>query len=227
MSAKSKAVLTTENVTIMTSQTSPDTITPTTLGVMIQDIIDSMYNTVDGITISGAPIATYIQSLITQIVATANTVNPYLFLANKTLDQPIAAASGNYKIVYEDDTTAPNYDVSNLFYFDQYVSNQVLSKTFVLENVVVKAASVGASDSFRIRILKNGVEVCTSATLLLGTGPIDIYGSQITGANGYRMPTLISPIITMAIGDIITSELVYVYSSATTLKITKAKFSNA
>ena len=186
-----------------------------------------MYNTVDGITISGAPIATYIQSLITQIVATANTVNPYLFLANKTLDQPIAAASGNYKIVYEDDTTAPNYDVSNLFYFDQYVSNQVLSKTFVLENVVVKAASVGASDSFRIRILKNGVEVCTSATLLLGTGPIDIYGSQITGANGYRMPTLISPIITMAIGDIITSELVYVYSSATTLKITKAKFSNA
>lgn len=48
MSAKSKSDLTTENNNVVVSQSFPDSITPATLGgVLLQDIIDSMWNKVD------------------------------------------------------------------------------------------------------------------------------------------------------------------------------------
>jgi hypothetical protein len=48
LSAKSKSDLTTENNNVVVSQSFPDSITPATLGgVLLQDIIDSMWNKVD------------------------------------------------------------------------------------------------------------------------------------------------------------------------------------
>lgn len=46
MSAKSTAALTTQNASVITGQTTPESITPITAGGHLQDIIDSMYNSV-------------------------------------------------------------------------------------------------------------------------------------------------------------------------------------
>lgn len=47
MSAKSAAQLTTDNASVITGQSLPETVTPPTLGGLTQDIIDSFYNKID------------------------------------------------------------------------------------------------------------------------------------------------------------------------------------
>ncbi len=53
MPAKSKADLTTENAAVVTGQSTPESITPATLGgALLQDVIDSMWNKTDDVNVS-------------------------------------------------------------------------------------------------------------------------------------------------------------------------------
>jgi hypothetical protein len=63
MAIKSNADLTTQNTTVIASQTAPDTITPTTLAAHLKDVIDSMINQIDQL-INGTALTTIINNAV-------------------------------------------------------------------------------------------------------------------------------------------------------------------
>ena len=115
MAALNKAALTAEILAQITSQTSPNSITPAVVGGVVQDIVDSMYDNVDGITISGLTLQQYIQQLIDQNnIIMGNAITQYLFSATKSLSQPMTnSGTSNDVVIFENDYTLPNFDTSN------------------------------------------------------------------------------------------------------------------
>lgn len=244
MSAKNISDLTAENVSVISSQTAPDTIGTATLSSFIQDIIDSYWNKIDGITVSGLVIPPAFTGLITDgdsltsiinvllnqfdPTMSTSTGNPYLFRATKNATPLKLGTSGttNNVLYFEDDYTDPNFDTSNLFYQTKFVANAAMTKTFALEGVTLKTGGSGTLDTYRIRIMKNGVEVVTGATFT-GGSMVDMYGNDEASTPGFVFPPIYAAGLTLAAGDAVWAELVNVYSSATTPTMIAGKFSNA
>lgn len=219
MAEQNEAGLLADNASIITGQTAPDSITPATLGGLLADIIESMYNRVDGIDVSGMTIppcftgqinnGDLLPDILTTLMAAVCNIDPdsnidmSAFRATKTVQQPLPNVTGNYVIYFEDDGTAPNYDNGNRFYTNQYLANGSIVKDFIVEQVKVTVPSL-TTQSVRIRILKNGTEIATT-TAVSSPATIDAYGVNIT--NGFTFPTLIAEDVTLAAGDIVTAEV--------------------
>lgn len=244
MANKTRAQLTTQNATVITGQTAPESIQPMTEGPHLQDIIDSMVTLKDpypqgtvapdvsnplaipaafvGIINSGDPLKTIIEKLMVAIAS----INPNseimdltIFRAEKTIDQLGPTVTGNTTIYFEDDTTSPNYDNGNRFFVDRYVSPGVITKTFCVEKLVLTGTQ-GNPDSYRLAIFKNGVEIATSPTYGVGaTTMTDVYGNTMSGT-GFMFPPVVAEDISLAQGDDITAAIVHVHnnSSGVTIK---------
>lgn len=230
MSVKNTATLTTDNATIIGSQIAPDTITPTTDAGQRQDVIDSMMNKSDQVVDSlGTTLTQFVLDLINANAQVMSGPAPYLFRASKTADQLIVVTAGTttQKIFFEDDSTAPNFDTSNLFYINEFVAIIPMQKTFSLESVRVKFTGGTSAETYRLIIRKNGVEIATGDTFTNNGTMVDVYGNLASSANGFMFPHVIARDVTMIAGDVITAELVCNYVSATTPKLVGGVFSNA
>lgn len=235
MPAISKAAIDTLINSTITVQTAPDSITPTTLDDPLYALNESCYNKVDGIAVTGMTNlipgvgnGQNLEAILSLIMAQLNTQTnpdgmiPYLFRAEKTEDQEILSYSTGsaHNLSFEDDTTAPNYDTSNIFYRDKFVANIAMVKTFALEKVCLYQAAPDG-DTWKIRILKNGVEIAASASKT--DASIDEYGNHISSTDGYIFPSLVAPGVSLVAGDVVTAELFCVLdSSAGTVATLKA-----
>lgn len=206
MSLKTKAVLTSELATNITGQTSVNTISPTVDGSERQDIIDSFISQTETL---GLSLQDFILSLVNPLLSGGTTVDVNDFRATKTIAQDAAgAAATGYKINFEDDTNAPNFDNGNRFYTNEYVFKQAITKRFVWEKQKVTSANSG---TYKLRILKNGVEVGASETITAVT--TDVYGAAASGAGYQFQPFYVD--IPGAIGDVVTWEVYCITTSGT------------
>lgn len=243
MASKTRAVLKTQNATVITGQTAPDSITPTTSGNHVDDIIDSMLTLKDpipvgtlapdvsnplnipacfiGVITSGESLKSIIEKLmvaICNIDPNSDVMDLTIFRAEKTTDQPVAAVTGNTTIYFEDDTTSPNYDNGNRFFVDRYVSPGVITKTFCVEKLVLTGTQ-GNPDSYRLAIFKNGVEIATSPTYGVGaTTMTDVYGNDMSGT-GFMFPPVVAEDIALVQGDDITAAIVHVHNNSSNVVI--------
>lgn len=248
MAAISKAAFDALVNTILTTQITPDSVTPTTLDDLFYAIAESYFNKVDGITVdgmtnllpgvsNGQQLNAILSLIMSQTTNQSNTegMTPNLFRAEKTVDQildpGILVAGVGIPIAFEDDVTTPNFDTSNLFYRDKFVSNLVMTKSFATEKVCLILGTNYAS-TWRVRILKNGTEIATTPTISNTTK--DDYGNTVTSANGFVFPSVVYPNAALAAGDIVTTELFCVtLASSTTYTLSSANtcgkpsFSNA
>lgn len=236
MSALSTAALTTDILNNITNQTATEAIDPAVLGVRLQNIVDSMYNTVDGIyvtgmtvTIPGAANGMTLPEVLSIIQALLNSIstgemNPYLFRASKTETQELPLASGSYRLVFEDDSTAPNSDASNQFNTDKFVAKTAGTYNFSVEQVKVTQTTSG-TDTYRVRILKNGTEIETSSTITANS-TVDSYGNTAV-SGGYVFNSVVAKAVAVVAGDEITSEVVRVAGSATAVIVNQGIFSNS
>lgn len=233
---------------ILTVQTAPDSVTPTTLDDLFLAVSESYWNKVDGITVdgmtnfipgvaNGMQLAQILSSIMAQTGSQTNTngMIPQLFRAEKTIDQSIGtvhATGSSFLIPFEDDSADPNYDTSNLFYASQFVANVGMTKTFAVEKFNLKQSSPGA-DTWKVQILKNGTEIAASAHV--NSGITDTYGGSLTSTDGYLFPPVVASGVSLAAGDIVTVRLFCVSDSGsgtspsvlTTHPAGKPCFSNA
>jgi len=211
---------------ILTSQTAPDSVTPTTLDDLFLAISESYYNIVDGITvngmtnlISGVANGQQLQDILSLIMAAINNQTntegmiPYLFHAEKVAIQtlPGFTTGSHFPISFEDDSTAPNFDTSNIFYTDKFVANIAMTKSFAVEKVCIKHVSPDA-DTWRVRICKNGTEIATTAWA--NSSSKDYYYSGFTDTNGYMFPSLVASGVSLAAGDVVIAEIFCEYHAA-------------
>ena len=143
MASKTVAELTTENNASIVGASAPDFITPTTLGTMIQDLIDSMYNkeddpapaTSDGVTVqsmavpdvfdgivdNGDTLTQWLQAIANRIDILNETMaiqgTPGCFLAHKTdsTRQLVGCAAGGLatNLICANDETDGGFDNGN------------------------------------------------------------------------------------------------------------------
>jgi hypothetical protein len=219
MSAISRAAFDVLVNSILTSQIAPDSVTPTTLDDLFYAISESYYNKVDGITvdgmtnlISGVANGQQLNGILSLIMAAINNQTgtdgmiPYNFRAEKVADQiiPGFTTGSHFPIAFEDDSNAPNFDTSNIFYTDKFVANVAIVKSFAVEKVCLKHVSPDA-DTWRIRICKNGVEI--ASTPFANSSSRDYYYNSFTDTDGYMFPALVATGVSLAIGDVVTAEL--------------------
>lgn len=225
---------------VVGSQTSPDSITQTTLAQLLKDIVDSKYNKADGIAVDGMTIPVCftgvvnngdpLQDILSALMNAVCNISPdtnidmTAFRATKTATQPVTGA-GNWPIYFEDDANTPNFDNGNRFYVDRYIANGTIAKDFIIEKQRFTASGwANGVDSVRIRILKNGTEIATTATVS-SSSTKDVYGNTVT-LGGYVFPPLIAEDVSLIADDIVTVELVKVSGNTGTIEIDSV-FSNS
>lgn len=211
----------------LTTQITPDSITPTTLDDLFYALSESYYNKIDGIQVTGMTnmisgvangqnLEIILSLIMTAIDSQTNNTDgmiPYNFRAEKKYEQTLPTSFGtgsSYIIPFEDDFTTPNFDTNNLFYRDKFVATIPMTKTFALEKVCLKQTSPDA-DTWKIQILVNNVEVAASANV--NSGIIDDYDGNIAGTEGYVFPTLTKSIALNA-GDVVTFKIFCVSKAA-------------
>lgn len=219
MSAISRAAFDSLVNSILTSQIAPDSVTPTTLDDLFYAISESFYNKVDGIAVNGmtnlipgVANGQNLPDILSLIMAAINNQTnsngmiPYLFHAEKTADQLIPGYStgSHFPIAFEDDSNAPNFDTSNIFYTDKFVANIAMVKTFAIEKVCLKHVSPDA-DTWRLRICHNGIELVS--TPWANSSHRDYYDNSFTSTDGYMFPALVASGVSLAAGDVVTAEL--------------------
>lgn len=215
----SKAALDSLVNSILTSQITPDSVTPTTLDDLFYALNESTYNKVDGITvdgmtnlISGVANGQQLSGILSLIMAAINNQTgadgmiPYLFHAEKTVNQliPGFTTGSHFPISFEDDSITPNFDTSNIFYTDKFVANIAMVKSFAVEKVCIKHVSPDA-DTWRVRICVNGIEI--ASTPFANSSSRDYYYNNFLSTDGYMFPALVASGISLAAGDVVIAEL--------------------
>jgi hypothetical protein len=118
-----QADLTTENNSVVVSQTAPDTITPTTLGGLLQDIIDSMINQIDQI-VNGSTLTTIINNAVSTAL-TGQTLNgipgQFAVTLGDELTYSDAALTTRRQIKFLNESANGAFDNGGNFFGGKYV----------------------------------------------------------------------------------------------------------